>query len=163
MKTAYIISITVLETPHVIVGAAIATKVVNPLLSLPLALGSHFVLDRTPHWNPHLNTELKKHGKVTSKTTKIVIIDVALAFASGIFIAYQTLPNTNRFMLIMFASFLSILPDVVEGPYFFLKMKNKSVEKWIKIQKSLQVDAPFIPGVLTQILTVIACFYWIFS
>lgn len=162
MKTVYIISITVLETPHVIVGAAIATKVVNPLLSLPLVLGSHFILDRTPHWNPHLNTELKKHGKVTIKSTKIVIVDVALALASGTFIAYQTLPDINRFMFIMLAAFLSILPDIVEGPYFFLKMKSKSVERWIKFQKSIQVDAPFIPGVMTQILTVAACFYWIF-
>ncbi len=153
---------TVLETPHVIVGAAIATKVVNPALALPLALGSHFILDKVPHWNPHLNTELKKHGKVTSKTTNIVIIDVITAFVSGIFIASQALPDTNRFIIIMFAAFLSILPDVVEGPYFFLKMRSKNVVKWIKIQKSLQTDAPFIPGVLTQIVTVVACFYWIF-
>ena len=52
-----------LETPHVIVGAAIAYKVVNPALALPLALGSHFILDITPHWNPHLSTETKKFGK----------------------------------------------------------------------------------------------------
>lgn len=151
-----------LETSHVIVGATIATKVVNPILSLPLAFGSHFVLDRTPHWNPHLNTELKKHGNVTKNTTKIVALDVALALASGTFIASQALPDTNRFFIIMFASFLSVLPDVVEGPYFFLRMKGKKIERWIKFQKSIQYDIPIIPGLLTQVLTIATCFYWIF-
>ena len=65
-----------LETPHVIVGAAIATKVVNPALALPLAFGSHFILERVPHWNPHLNTEKNKFGKITVVSTKIVILDV---------------------------------------------------------------------------------------
>lgn len=49
-----------LETPHVLIGAAIATKVGNPFLAIPLAFASHFVLETVPHWNPHLNTETKK-------------------------------------------------------------------------------------------------------
>jgi len=63
----------VLETPHVVVAAAIAVNVANPALAIPLALGSHFVLEKVPHWNPHLNTELKKFGKVSAQSTNIVI------------------------------------------------------------------------------------------
>ena len=48
-----------LETPHVAVGAAIAASIPNPLIAIPLAFASHFALELVPHWNPHLNTELK--------------------------------------------------------------------------------------------------------
>jgi hypothetical protein len=151
----------VLETPHVVVGAAIATKIVNPILAIPIAFGSHFILEKVPHWNPHLNTEKNKYGKVTEKSTKIVIVDVLIALTLGTFIAFRALPNTSHATTILFASFASVLPDVIEGPYFFFDIKGKFIKKWIKFQKTLQVDASVIPGLLTQIVTIIVAFWWI--
>jgi len=161
----YLTNITniVLETPHVVVGAAIALKVVNPALALPLALGSHFVLEKVPHWNPHLFTETKKHGKVSKQSTKIVIADSLLALTLGVFIAYQALPNVTHFLVILAACFLSVLPDVIEGPYFFLNIKSRVIEKWIYFQKSLQSDTDVIPGMLTQLTVIVTAFWWIFS
>jgi hypothetical protein len=153
----------VLETPHVVVGAAIATKIANPLLAIPLAFASHFVLEKVPHWNPHLNTEKKKYGKVTSKSTKIVIADASLAFIAGSFIASRALPDISHAAVIFAASFFSVLPDVIEGPYFFLNMKSKFIEKWIRFQKILQVDTDVIPGLATQFITIVAAFWWILN
>lgn len=150
-----------LETPHVAVGAAIATKIVNPFLAIPLAFGSHFLLERVPHWNPHLNTEIKKYGKVTRRSTQIIILDVILALMVGGFFAYRALPNTGHAVAILLASFAAVLPDVIEGPYFFLKMKSKFIDNWIKFQKSLQVDTDPIPGLATQLVTVLAVFWWL--
>jgi len=150
-----------LETPHVAVGAAIATKIPNPLISIPLAFASHFLLDKIPHWNPHLNTELKKFGKVSKNGTLIVAADVTLSLLVGGFFASTTLPNTAHAITVLLASFASVLPDVIEGPYFFLRWDNSLIKKWIKFQKSIQVDTAFVPGVVTQILTVAASFYWI--
>lgn len=150
-----------LETPHVVVGAAIATKIPNPFISIPLAFASHFVLEKVPHWNPHLNTEKKKYGKVTAKSTKIVIADVTLSLLLGGFIAYQVMPNTAHAATILASSFAAALPDIIEGPYFFFDMKSKFIEKWIAFQKSLQVDTDIVPGLLTQVATVIATFWWI--
>jgi hypothetical protein len=158
-----IITNIVLETPHVIVGAAIAFKVVNPALALPLALGSHFILEKVPHWNPHLFTEKTTFGKVTSQSTKVVIADALLAFFSGVFIANQALPNTTHAITIILACFLSVLPDLIEGPYFFLDAKSKLIEKWIRFQKSLQADADIVPGLLTQLLVIVAAFWWILT
>ena len=152
-----------LETPHVVVGAAIATKVVNPFLAIPLAFGSHFLLDRIPHWNPHLNTEMKKHGKPTRKSSIIVIIDVCTSLVLGFFIASKAMPDTTHVATILFASFAAILPDAMEGPYFFLGIKSKFINKWIAFQKSIQVDTDIIPGILTQVLTIAAAFWWIFA
>lgn len=152
-----------LETPHVAVGAAIATKVGNPLLAIPLAFGSHFLLERVPHWNPHLNTETKKHGKPTKQSTIIVIIDACVALGLGFFIALKALPNTSHVLTIIAASFASVLPDVIEAPYFFLNYRTKFIKKWIKFQKSLQADTGVLPGLATQVITIAAALLWVYG
>lgn len=158
-----ILTNTVLETPHVIVGAAIATKVANPALALPLALGSHFILEKIPHWNPHLNTETQKYGKPTKQTTKIVILDSSLALVSGLYIASQVLPDTIHAITIVAACFFAALPDIVEGPYFFLNMRSKLIKKWIMFQKSIQSDTNIFIGLSTQLIVIGAALYWIFG
>jgi hypothetical protein len=155
--------IIVLETPHVIVGAAIATKIGNPALSLPLALTSHFILEKVPHWNPHLGTEKKKFGKVSNKTTIFVTLDSLTALFMGTYIASQALPDTKRVIIILIACFLSILPDLMEAPYFFLNVKSKLIERWISIQKSMQENTSPLPGILTQITLIVAALWWIFA
>lgn len=152
-----------LETPHVIVGAAIASKIPNPLISLPLAFGSHFILDKVPHWNPHLNTETQKYGKVTKKSTALVVMDVGLALVSGLTIASTSLPSVSHALVILFGSFFAVLPDVVEGPYFFLNYKTNFIKKWIAFQKSIQTDTTPVPGLLIQVLTIVAAIFWIAS
>ncbi len=151
-----------LETSHVIVGAAIATKVVNPALAIPLAFASHFILEKVPHWNPHLNSETEKYGRPTKKSTYIVIADVAASLALGGYIASRALPDWGQMATILAACFAAVLPDVLEGPYFFLKMRSEIIKKWIKLQKSIQVDIPIIPGLITQVITVLLAFWWIF-
>lgn len=150
-----------LETPHVLVGAAIATKIGNPLLAIPLALGSHFLLERVPHWNPHLKTETDKYGHPTTKTTIITSIDAVTALISGSLIASRALPNTAHFITILLACFFSVLPDLVESPYFFLGVRNDLLLKYILWQKSIQEDAKIIPGLLTQLAIIGASLWWI--
>lgn len=152
-----------LETPHVMVGAAIATKIPNPFIAIPLAFLSHFALERIPHWNPHLNTETKKFGAPTKRSTTIVIIDSTLALASGLTIAYSALPNTGHAITIVLASFASVLPDVIEAPYFYLKFRSAFITRWIAFQKSLQVDTNPAWGLLTQVVTIVAAFFWLRS
>ena len=141
-----------LETPHVALGVAIAVAIPNPLISIPLAFASHFALDMTPHWNPHLNTETKKYGYLTNKTLLIIGIDLACA---AILTAFVSKGNMN----ILLAAFVSILPDVVEGPYFLLGWKNELIKKWINFQKSIQSEANLFWGLLTQVLVILGALY----
>jgi hypothetical protein len=152
-----------LETPHVLVGAAIASKITNPLLSIPISLVSHFVLEKVPHWNPHLNTETEKFGKPTTKSTIIALIDVTTSLIAGSYIAFRAYPNTLQVINILACCFVASLPDVVEAPYFFLGIRNKAMKKWIEWQKSIQIDTKFFLGMATQITTILASIYWIFS
>lgn len=150
-----------LETPHVFVGVAIATAIPNPLIAIPLSFASHFVLEMIPHWNPHLNTETEKFGSPTKKTTAITAVDATIALVSGSFFAYKALPDVSQTITILACSFAAVLPDVMEGPYFFLHKKSNWIKKWIHFQKSLQSDTGPIFGMLTQIVTILAVIFWL--
>ncbi len=153
-----------LETPHVAVGAAIAVKVGNPYLALPLALLSHFILDRVPHWNPHFYTEMKKYGKPSKASTTLAIVDSVAALGLGLAVAAGALPDTMKFGIIVAACFLSVLPDQVKTPFFFLKMARKGwLKSWVTFERSLQVDTTFWPGITTQIIVTIASLWWIMN
>ncbi|HJX46027.1 MAG: hypothetical protein A2V72_02540 [Candidatus Nealsonbacteria bacterium RBG_13_37_56] len=152
-----------LETPHVVVGAAIAFKVGNPALALPLALGSHFILEKIPHWNPHLNTEKKNIGKISSQTTKIVVADTLLSLVLGTLIAFKAYPDITKVTVVLLGAFLAALPDLIEAPYFFLNQQSDFILKWIKFKKSLQANTNIIPGLIYQVLTIIFAFLWVFG
>lgn len=149
-----------LETPHVAVGAAIATKIPNPLLAIPIAFLSHFVLDKVPHWNPHIITETKKFGRPTPKSTSIIIVDCVIALIFGSAVAYSTLPNVNMAISVMLCSFASILPDLVEFPYFYFKRRDKFYTVWSSFQKSIQNDTTVFWGLMTQLITILASILW---
>lgn len=149
-----------LETPHVAVAAAIAYTIPNPLVAIPLAFGSHFALELIPHWNPHLNTEIKKFGKVTKFSKTLITFDVFFALVIGFFIASRVLPNNAHFATVLVSSFFGVLPDVIEAPYYLFKIPSNFIEKtWIPFQKSIQEDTTPIPGLTTQVLTIIAAIW----
>jgi hypothetical protein len=150
-----------LETPHALVGAAIAAKIPNPVISLPLAFASHFILDMVPHWNPHLNTELKTFGKISKRTNSIIVTDVLLALVSGSLMAFLFSDSTPHTINILLGAFAGVLPDLLEAPYYFFKSKSKAIIQWIHFQKSIQSDTSILPGLTTQIATAIAAIWWV--
>lgn len=152
-----------LELPHTVVGAVIAAKIGNPALALPLSLASHFALDLVPHWNPHLNAEMKRFGKVTRRTTLFIAGDVTLSLAAGFLIASGFLPNYDKVSFVLAGALMGVLPDLVESPHFFFNQHWGPIEKLVKFQKSIQNDAPPIWGVATQLLLLVASFVWLYS
>ena len=152
-----------LETPHVVVGAAIGVSITNPILAIPLALASHIVLDRIPHWNPHFYTETEEKGKPGRESTIFALADITIALVLGLFIASQFLPNTSQAILIVFTSLAAVLPDLVKSPFYYLGIRNGIMKRWVDFERSLQVETSFIPGVISQLLIIVAGLYWIFS
>lgn len=152
-----------LETPHVALGAVIARAIPNPFISVPLSFASHFILDMVPHWNPHLNTEIKKFGKLKNSTLYIITLDLVLALAFTLFFTSKALTDQNMAINILLCSFASILPDVVEGPYFLFGYKNKYLDIWMKFQKRIQVDANLFWGLLTQFLLLGVSIFYLFK
>lgn len=152
-----------LSTPHVVLGAAIAVKIPNPVISIPLAFASHFLLEVVPHWNPHLNSEIKKYGKLTKNTVILIAIDAFVSLLLGFYIARTQSLDTYHFWTIIAACLAAVLPDLVEAPYFFMGVKNKFLNMWIKLQKVIQVDANFFWGIFNQSVVLMATLYWIFQ
>ncbi len=150
-----------LETPHIFVGAAIASKVPNPIAAISISFLSHFVLELVPHWNPHINTEMKAHGHITKQSMAIIIADAVLALVSGFIISLNPPGNTNPYVILA-CCFASILPDLVEAPYFIFHYKHKILATWLKWQKALQNDASPLPGLLTQLATIMAVVVWMY-
>ena len=148
-----------LETPHVLIGAAIATAIPNPAIALPLALASHFITDYVPHWNPHINTELKSTGKISPRSKMIILADAGTALMLGTYIA----ATRGNFVIIMLACFLAVLPDVAEIPYYFLGMKIGWVDKLIVWQRNHQWNVRPVWGILSQALIVLLCIFVILN
>jgi len=147
-----------LELPHTLVGALIGTKIANPIFSLPMAFASHFLLDIIPHWNPSLYTEYKKFGKPTKKSTLIIVADVLLSLAGGIIIASTVLPNLTKFIIILIACFLAVLPDVIEAPFFYFGVKWPILVGIINFQTKIQGKAKLPWGLITQIIVIVIVF-----
>lgn len=153
-----------LETPHVAVGVAIATKIPNPWIAIPLAFASHFVLDKIPHWNPHIYTETMKKGKPSAQSTKIAIADIALALILGAGFAYKALPDTKMAVLILACSLASVLSDVIKYPFYYLHLRQKWLTTWVNFERSMQIDTKSVFwGIFNQLLIIGASIWWIFS
>lgn len=152
-----------LETPHVIIAAAIAYKIPEPMMALPLAFTSHFVFDSFPHWNPSINTEKNTKGSLSNRTKLIITIDVLLSLVFGFLIASTVLPNINHFIVIISGCFLAVLPDLIEAPYFLLDHKNKFLEAWLRFKKSIQIEIDALWGNISQVAVSISALLWIFS
>lgn len=152
-----------LETPHVAVGAAIATKIPNPFIAIPLALASHFVLDMVPHWNPHSYTEVQKNGKISVNTKTFALIDVGIALVIGFAAAYHATPDFGHAATILIASFASVFPDVSKSPYFLFGVRDGLLKKWVDFERSLQAETTFIIGMSVQAVIVLASLWWIFN
>jgi hypothetical protein len=151
----------VLETPHVVVGAAIAAKVVNPTLAIPLSLMSHFVLDKIPHWNPHLFTETEKLGHPSKKSTIFALADVGLALFLGLLVASKFWGEPTRVATVLACCLASVFPDLIKWPYYYLKARWQPLVNWVLFERKIQVNAPLYPGILTQLLVVITGLWWI--
>lgn len=152
-----------LETPHVALGAAIAMKVGNPYLSLPLALASHFLLDKVPHWNPHTYTEAVKQGQLGKNTVRFAISDVILSAIIGITLASTVLPDYRSALIILAGGFLGVLPDVVKYPFFLIKKTRKGIYKqYVDFERSIQVEVGFTMGMIVQIIVTLASLWWFF-
>ena len=139
-----------LEFAHAATGGLLAYKIGNPFLALPLALASHFALDLLPHWNPNLTKE-KKHGGIKKLTLMVILLDCLTGLALGLFIAKQALPDLKKAGIIILGSFLGILPDLIEAPYYFFDQKIPFLRKLVAFQGRLQwnVSLPF--GIIFQI------------
>lgn len=101
-------------TNHAVTGAVIALVVQKPLLAIPLALLSHFVLDVIPHSEPRdFSNSLAK---------KIIFTDGVIAAILGV--SLPLILNTTVSPLVIFACMTAaVVPDLIWG-IRYLRIKD---------------------------------------
>lgn len=145
-----------LSLPHAAIGAVIGISLPNPLLAIPLATLSHFAADLLPHWNPHLDTEHRQHGRLTLTTSGLVTIDFLLS-------AYLLFWLSQYSLTAALAGIWAIIPDLVEAPHYFLNLKIKPIEALIRFQRGHQFHIGPVPGIALQGIVLVLAFGYILS
>ena len=62
-------------------------------------------------------------------------------------------PRYQTAATILAASFASVLPDLIEAPYFLFGIKSKFLKWWLGTQKAIQNDTNIKLGLATQLIT----------
>ncbi len=139
-----------LTTPHSLAGATIAVIVPNPVISIPLAIGSHFVLDMIPHWQ-----EILYPYKVTYKTWIRIPIDLGIAiFLVNIIATHHSGIANNIWM----SAFMANLPDFDSFAFIWsLPLKNKLFKKFFDWHLAIQRETSSLWGVMTQLVLSGSC------
>jgi hypothetical protein len=137
-------------TGHAIIGTVIAAKIGNPALAIPIALVSHLLADRVPHWDPATN--IKKKGK--ERLLLDSAMDVFLSYALSYLITYYFFPETNIlyvFLIVVCSQFF----DWLTAPYYFFNIKLAPFYLSYKFQKMFdrKLDKPW--GIITQAVVVL--------
>ena len=149
-----------MATAHSLVAGAIAAKIGNPMLALPLSLASHFILDSIPHWD--FGTNWRKRTKAV--TGIFAVADTVVGFTIAFFLFHT---RVSSFILIP-SLILSVLPDWLEAPwYIFFADQNRIGPKphapvlekisysFYKLTNRAHSKASYPWGLITQVLTVI--------
>jgi hypothetical protein len=142
-------------TIHVATGAAISTLIANPLMSVPIAFGSHFALDAIPHWH-----DIVRGESFTKRTYKISTADFVVSIALTIFILVKT-SNPNLLYGIIAASIMD--SDAVWYPLAASRGWRKIWPKYVSIiHGEIQNETKSYWGIVTQLVIFLLSLYIIF-
>ena len=98
---------------HAVAGAVVATKINNPIISLPLVFGLHFLMDAVPHWD--LGVGFKQRSKATNFFLALTDGCVGIGLVFWLFQLFRPFNLTPWLGMTV-----SLLPDFLEAPSLFL-------------------------------------------
>ncbi len=103
---------------HLLAGAAISIIATNPLIAVPVAFASHFVLDALPHFGQKGNHGYTTIAKSRTQLT-VALVDALLALSIAITLLYFGLYYTLAIALV------ALSPDFMwPFRYFFYERIN---------------------------------------
>lgn len=143
-------------TPHILVGAAIASKIPN-IWGLILAFLSHFILDAIPHWEYSIKGIQKTKKNQFLKDVLKVELDFCLGVFIFSFLAMDLSPIRVIYGLLGIAA--AVLPD---GLMFFYYISGKRWFKnlgrfhhFIHIKRQKTKKKPSFLRIFSQVLTAV--------
>lgn len=134
-------------SPHASVGAAIGVIVPNPLLVVPLAIASHYLLDTVPHWQ-----ETLAPYEPTYKTYIRLPVDIFLA--AGIIVLIIHI-HPNALTSIWAGAIAANIPDLDSVLLLWPQILKKGlIKKYWDWHCRIQNETSSWLGVWTQTLTI---------
>ena len=146
-----------LATTHSLVSALIISESSSPYIGMPLVLASHYLLDLIPHWDT--GTGLPRGLKTRRKAFLETLIDLALAG----FLVWFFFQRKHAFSPLLWAAvILGILPDLLEFPSLFFKIKPFPLNYLEKFHNDIMHRRGKLPwGLIPQIIIILAIIFLI--
>jgi len=138
---------------HILAGAVIAKYFPNIFLIIILCLISHFIIDAIPHRDSIVDRDLFKKNykvKITKKLILFESIEIPITFLV-IICLYIYFNN----LLMLFAIFVSILPDMAKLGYLTKLKNNRFFKKYMLFHSRIQKDVSWKLGILIQLMIAI--------
>lgn len=139
---------------HVLAGAIIGATITQPVLAIPLALVSHFVLDALPHFGFTYKgwQERLRHRKLVN----IVAVYDVIVLLIAVYLILQAAPAT----LVIVCAAMAVLPDLVWVYRFIFPekwgTKAPSEGMWLtKFHYRIQ-KYEFKEGIIIEVIATIA-------
>jgi hypothetical protein len=149
----------VLLTPHVAVGIAIGAALPNPVISVPLAFLSHYLLDMVPHWDDVGLGEIEMAHPLNLKTRtfRLILLDALFSISLLLFFLYWSMPDYGVGITIAAGAAAAALPDLFYLPLIFWGKKWRWAIWLARLQAKLQVNskAPLAFGLSIQFFAVV--------
>jgi hypothetical protein len=136
-----------LTTPHAVTGATLGALLPNPILVIPLAIGSHFILDTILHWQETLTPYIP-----TKKTYIRMPIDILLGLALVWLMAHWQPDHVSTIWL---GAVTANIPDLDSIVVLIPKLKQGLLEKFWDWHCKIQRETSSIWGVFTQLVVVL--------
>lgn len=151
-------------TTHALASGLLAEKISNPLVTYPLILVTHFLMDSLPHWDfgSYAGEELQKKGQIKSLRKRIKLgilgaIDISLALILAYLVFRKIILVKPE---IIGGVLVGLLPDFLEVPPLFLNWRPFPLNKFEEFHSHrLHKSAKFPLGLLPQIIILILVFW----
>ncbi len=138
-----------LTTPHAVVGAAIGALIPSPWLAVPVAVGSHFVLDSIPHWQ-----ETLAPYNPTRRTYVRIIFDLMLA---GLLVGLMASWQPDRIAAVWLGAAAANAPDLDTLTVLLPSLRRGPVQRFWDWHCRIQRETSQLAGVYTQLATIALC------
>jgi hypothetical protein len=137
-----------LTTPHAAAGIAIGVVLSNPVLVIPAAMASHFVLDSVPHWQEVLAPY--KPGKPTMIRAPL---DMALAIGLTILAAHW---QPHYVTAIWLGAVFANLPDLDVITILIPRLRKGLVRRYYDWHCDIQRETSSLWGLVPQLIVIAA-------
>lgn len=140
---------------HILVGIIIGLGFKSPMLIIPLAILSHFILDSIPHWDGVFDKkEFKETGIAYISKTDVLVKLTDILLSSVLIAFFYSETDSGKVLL---GAFASILPDIAKLGYLTRLRKKEKYMSYLHFHSNIQKDAPLEKGLFIQF-----CFFLVF-